>query len=270
MNSFILFGIFCQVIISTVNGSLEFCWEFGSKSVLESQGNFDNVPALLTDIGKEIKTELRNVIGELKGTNETMEYKVFHFDFSHPAVTLYGNFSNGILLINDQADIKLWTMKEGGLEIFNVTLPYIFLNGSYYLDGYVGAHGLFDVYGDGSFHVGLTNISISAITGLFVNSSELCIPFKIEVYLKDYEGNFLNLMNGDEELNDLLNGVFHAIIPEAVSIIFDEMRDGVEPFLQAIIDKIFHGPTLSKLLKVLSVNQNELGLALNGAWNNFY
>lgn len=62
--------------------------------------------------------------------------------------SLAGEITNATVVIQDKV-LKLFTIDPDGFEIFNLTFPSISLNGSYDLNGYVGANRLFDIYGKG-------------------------------------------------------------------------------------------------------------------------
>lgn len=254
----IFLGAFLYIITTHhINGEVDFCFKFGPKHNVSNKEYRENVSALLVQVGQEIENQLKNAVKESPFGSTSGTYTNFHLNLSHPAITLQGDFTNGTTFIEDSS-IKLWTFKEQGLEIFNLTFPYIFVNGSYNASGYVGAHDLFDIYGTGTFHLTMKNFSIAAVTGLFINSSALCIPLTVNVYLKDYKSYFLNFMNGDEELEPLVNGAIEALVPDAVRIIFRESMDKASPYIQADIDKILHDSALSRLLYILAVNEQEL------------
>lgn len=41
-------------------------------------------------------------------------------------------------------------------------------------------------------------------------------------------------MNGDEDLEPLINGAFQYIIPDAIRIIYREMADYADPYIQKV------------------------------------
>ncbi|ENN81383.1 uncharacterized protein LOC109546911 [Dendroctonus ponderosae] len=134
------------------------------------------------------------------------------------------------------------------IEIFNFTIANAFVNGSYDLDGYVGKNRLFDIYGKGNFMIELNNLSVAVVSSLSLNSSRLCFPMMVKVFVEDCESHFENFMNGDVDLDPLLNGVIQEIIPDAIRIIFREQVDVADPYIQSIINEIFDGKTISDLL----------------------
>lgn len=259
MNALILFGILLSILLAgPIKGEVHICFDFNSQDVSETEGNIEEVKALQEQADKEIANILSTA--RLALAAETDNYTNFFLNISHPAITVTGNFTNGTTCTANST-IRLWTIKEEGLEIFNLTFPSIFMNGSYDVNGYVGAHRLFDIYGTGTFHFNLTDFSLAAVTGLFLNNTALCISVTVNVNLNDFKGTFENFMDGDDDLDPLLNGAIQNIVPEAVRIMSRDTFDLADPRIQEIIDKILHGSKINALpnfLSILAKNKDKL------------
>ncbi|KAH1014433.1 hypothetical protein HUJ05_012296, partial [Dendroctonus ponderosae] len=161
---------------------------------------------------------------------------------------LEGTMTDGWILTSSPTWKLFSIVHPANIEIFNFTIANAFVNGSYDLDGYVGKNRLFDIYGKGNFMIELNNLSVAVVSSLSLNSSRLCFPMMVKVFVEDCESHFENFMNGDVDLDPLLNGVIQEIIPDAIRIIFREQVDVADPYIQSIINEIFDGKTISDLL----------------------
>lgn len=205
----------------------------------------DEISDLLDDVKTGIKSEFNKLFVE----NPSQHFDSFHLNLTHPALTIIGDFNNGTLVWTEPS-LKLWTFKPEGLEIFNMTLDSLYINGTYAFDGYIGEK-LFNLYGNGSFHVNFTKFSVAAISSLEINSTSLCVPVSVNVYLVEAENNYENFMDGDEELDPLLNRVFELLMPDAVRVVWRDTADETDSYIQSIIDKILNGNTSESLSKLL-------------------
>ncbi|KAL1512462.1 hypothetical protein ABEB36_002049 [Hypothenemus hampei] len=216
---------------------------------------------------KEVREDINNAIFdnlipmEFSQFPLSSDFTSYNFSLKHPAITISGNFYNGSLSVT-QAIIRYFTIASQRFELFNLTFPNIYINGSYDINGFIGTNVSFDIYGKGdSFFINLTNLSVALIIGLEVNSTSFCIPLTIDVDLKDCQSHFKDLMNGDKEMDPLFNRLIPTLIPDSIKIIYREYADWADPYIQQIIDDILrktHSDSLKQLLYILSLYSNKL------------
>ncbi|CAG9766475.1 unnamed protein product [Ceutorhynchus assimilis] len=251
------------ILINICNGEVEICLKLKSGYSSTQTGNIEEISTLLEKSGKEIKDAL-DATGLVSA--QTTHFDFFHLNMSHAAITIGGDFTNGNVT-QEEPDTRLFTLVSDGFEIFNLTIPTIYINGSYTLAGYIGAHRLFDIYGTGDFYLNMTKFSVAAVTSLTKNSTHLCMPITVKLYVAGCKSNFGELMGGDPLLEPLINGDIEAIVPEAITIMYREDADWADPFIQNVINQILssNSNSLPYLLYLLSNNKDNLASLLNSS-----
>ncbi|XP_066262495.1 uncharacterized protein [Euwallacea similis] len=237
----LLFGI--------VNAGVQICFE---RTQFSLHNNTDVSSEQVEPFLQRAATELRQTLKSELDTWTDFPYTDYHINWHHAALTIAGNFTDGLVSIGHPG-IQYFTLVPGGFEIFNLTLPFIYINGSYDIYGYVGKNRLFDIFGNGPFELEMLDFSVAVTSGLRINRSSLCIPLEINFYLVDCTNTFVNFMGGDDELGQLLNKVIQDITPDAVRIISREILDFFDPAIQQIIDNILHTNKMPNFIQLLGL-----------------
>jgi len=179
--------------------------------------------------------------------------KPLDINFTHPAISLNGTFDNlciegfdkGVFCMLDRFNI-LFTcgpFVHPPFDLFNITFPHLNLTGNYNLTGNLG--DLFDVFGIGPFSLNLTDVEVYAKNvNCTANFTKACIDnISVNVSISAVDNYFYNLMN-DTEIEHLFNKVIKEILPETVFVIWNEIKEWTEPYLQYFLDHLFDNKTL--------------------------
>ncbi|XP_076259759.1 uncharacterized protein LOC143196058 [Rhynchophorus ferrugineus] len=231
-------------------GEVNFCLK------LDSSLSNDETTESISNLFQGAHNDILDIFGE---DENSFTYDSYHLHFSHPAITIDANFSEGIVSVS-KPYIQEFSFKPEGFEIINITINNFYADGNYILNGFIGDH-LFDIYGDGKFSINFTDLSVAAFTGLKINSSDFCLPFTLNIDMRKCSNNLENLMNGEEELEPLINRIFERLIPEAAVVIWREIADASDSYIQSVIDDLLKGSISTSLVKVLTFivnNKNKI------------
>lgn len=176
------------------------------------------------------------------------------FDLNHESAKLKGNAED----VTIKHISKFILDKEkftdlGNLRFkldLNLTFPYIKVNGTYKINGTVGQ--TFRIYGDGPFWINFINLKLGTTTILKFNlPARLRVEkIAIDVKLKKVENNFENLMN-DKEIGELFNKAISEMAPEAIDILWPEIKPSVERQIKKYMNNILENATVVNLAKRL-------------------
>lgn len=176
------------------------------------------------------------------------------FDVNHEAARLQGRAENLTIrhISKFQVDKERFT-DLGNFRFkldLNLTFPYIQVTGKYKVDGQVGRR--FIIYGDGPFWLNLIGLKLGTSTVLkFTLPARLRVEsLYIDIKLEKLENNFENLMN-DKETGDLINRVVSRMAPEALDILWPEIRPSVQEQVKKYINRILENATIVNFAKRL-------------------
>ncbi|CAH0559419.1 unnamed protein product [Brassicogethes aeneus] len=184
---------------------------------------------------------------------DPLHIKNIEFDVSHDAADLKGYAKNVTIRhiskfrVDKQkfSDLGDWKFK---LDL-NITFPYLTATGKYKINGMVGDS--FRIFGDGPFGLNLTDLSIGTSTILKYDFPRLRITsMDIDVKLRKLKSNFENLMS-DEELGLLFNKAISQMAPEALKILWPELKVPVEKQVMKYINNILDNATVAGLARRL-------------------
>ncbi|XP_060520602.1 uncharacterized protein LOC132698501 [Cylas formicarius] len=232
------------------DAEIDICLPFNSISESDRSIFLKNFSSQVPKLIEEIQLKAGWSVCDEKsgGICTTVDY--FDINFSHPALTLFGNFKKMSLQVSDTS-LKYFHTFGSDFQLVNITFGNIAINGTYNWSGFVGANELFDIYGSGPFWANPVNFSVGVNMDLNFTSPEHCLAIEIRVYLPKFNSNFSELMNGDDELCPLLNGAISDIGPDAVRIIWDEYVNSIDGPLPQAIDKILEWDRKTSLLTTL-------------------
>ncbi|XP_066155877.1 uncharacterized protein [Euwallacea fornicatus] len=237
----LLFGI--------VNSEVHICFE---RTKLFLHDDTDVSSEQVKSLIQAASTELEQTLKSNLGLWTNFSYTYYNIDWHHDAFTVAGNITNSSVSIGDPV-VKNFTPLPDGFEIFNLTLPFISINGNYNIFGYVGKNRFFDIFGSGPFHLELSNFSVALTTDLRINSSSLCILVDTSFEAAKCTNTFENIMDGDKDLEPLMNKLLQNIIPDVIRILPREIIDCIDPIIQWVIDKILHGNAMQNFMQLLGL-----------------
>nr|CAI5861056.1 unnamed protein product [Callosobruchus analis] len=109
----------------------------------------------------------------------------------------------------------------------NLTFPIIKVNGLYKVAGLIG--NSFQIHGEGPFRLNLIDLKLGTSTILKFNLPARLRVQKIDLKVKltKLENNFEGLMN-DSETGALINKAISKLAPEALDILWPEIKPSVE------------------------------------------
>ncbi|XP_019869709.1 uncharacterized protein LOC109598275 [Aethina tumida] len=173
------------------------------------------------------------------------------FDVVHDAAKIKGYASNVTIrhISKFKVDkLKFTDLGRRGLKLdLNITFPYLTVVGLYKIDGEVSE--TFRIFGEGPFWLNLTDLSIGTSTVLKYTFPRLKVTdMNIDVKLRKLSNNFENLMS-DEELGELFNKAIASLAPEALTMLWPELKAPVEKQVMKYINNILENTTIAGLAR---------------------
>ncbi|KAJ8921985.1 hypothetical protein NQ315_008622 [Exocentrus adspersus] len=176
------------------------------------------------------------------------------FDVNHDSAKLKGNAEDITIkhiskfIIDKEKFTDLGNLKFK-LDL-NLTFPYIKVNGTYNINGTVGH--TFRIHGNGPFRINLIDLKLGTSTVLKFNlPARLRVEqISVDVKLGKLQNNFENLMN-DKEVGELINKAISEMAPEALDILWPEIKPSVEAQIKKYINNILENATVVNLAKRL-------------------
>jgi len=131
----------------------------------------------------------------------------------------------------------------------NLTFPLLVINGFYELDGAIG--DMFTVFGNGRFWLHLIDFKVgtSAIVK-FKYPGLRVTALNVDLKLKKLENNFENFM-GDKEMGELFNKAISRMAPEALDILWPDIKQPIERQILKYINHILDNTTIASLARRL-------------------
>lgn len=176
------------------------------------------------------------------------------FDVNHEAAHLKGKAENLTVkhISKFQVDKERFT-DLGNFRFkldLNLTFPLIRVTGKYKVDGQVGRR--FIVFGSGPFWLNLIGLKVGTSTILkFTLPAKLRVEsLYIDIKLAQLENNFENLYN-DKEASALVNRVISKMAPEALDILWPEIKPSVQEQIKKYINKILEDVTVVNIAQRL-------------------
>nr|CAH7737313.1 unnamed protein product [Callosobruchus chinensis] len=132
----------------------------------------------------------------------------------------------------------------------NLTFPIIKVNGLYKVAGLIG--NSFQIHGEGPFRLNLIDLKLGTSTILKFNLPARLRVQKIDLKVKltKLENNFEGLMN-DSETGALINKAISKLAPEALDILWPEIKPSVEAQVKKYINSILENATVVNIAKRL-------------------
>jgi hypothetical protein len=140
----------------------------------------------------------------------------------------------------------------GGLRFkldLNLTFPYLTIDGLYKINGIIGDS--IPVFGDGKFWLNLIDfkLAISAIIKFEYPKLRLT-SLNIDIKLRKLQNHFDNLMR-DEEIGELFNKAISKMAPEAVDMLWPDVKKPVEEQIKNYVNSVLENATIANLARRL-------------------
>lgn len=141
------------------------------------------------------------------------------------------------------SDIGAWKFR---LDL-NVTLPFIRADGLYDVNALIG--DTIHVFGDGKFWLNIYDIKlrISAIIKLEYTTLRLS-DLGLNIKIAKLENYFANLMH-DEKTGELYNRVISKMAPEALNILWPELKKPVEKQILTFINSALENASVANVVR---------------------
>ncbi|XP_066138148.1 uncharacterized protein [Euwallacea fornicatus] len=176
------------------------------------------------------------------------------FDVNHDSTKLKGKAEN--LTIRHISKFKVDKERFTDLGHFrfkldlNLTFPYVKVNGDYDIDGKIGRG--FAIYGQGPFWLNLMNLQLgTSIILKFTLPAKLRVEdLNVDIKLGKLENRFENLLN-NKEAGDVINRVISQMAPEALGMLWPEIKPSVQEQIKKYINRILENATVVNFAKRL-------------------
>ncbi|XP_060524131.1 uncharacterized protein LOC132700668 [Cylas formicarius] len=221
------------------------------------------VDRVITTFGR-VEDRLRALLEEFRGillrgipelgipVLDPLHINKIEFDVNHDAARLKGKAENLTIkhISKFQVDKEKFT-DLGNLRFkldLNLTFPRIRVTGLYDVQGKIGNN--FVVYGAGPFWLNLLDLKLGTTTILkFTLPAKLRVEhININIKLKRLENRFANLMN-NTQVAELINKAISRMAPEALDILWPELKPSVQEQVKRYINQILENATIVNLAK---------------------
>ncbi|XP_072376492.1 uncharacterized protein [Diabrotica undecimpunctata] len=130
----------------------------------------------------------------------------------------------------------------------NLTFPSIKVNGTYQVNGLIGQ--TFRIFGNGPFKLNIIYLKVATTTILkFTLPGQLQVEnIKINPRIRKLENNFENMMN-DPDTGALINKAISRLAPEALKILWPELKKPIELQLLKYINNILDNASVVNIAK---------------------
>ncbi|XP_050308931.1 uncharacterized protein LOC126745225 [Anthonomus grandis grandis] len=223
------------------------------------------VDRVITTFGR-VEDRLRALLEEFRGiilsgipelnipVLDPLHINKVDFDINHEAARLKGKAEN--LTIRHISKFKVDKERFTDLGQFrfkldlNLTFPQIAVTGNYKVNGKVGRS--FIIFGEGPFWLNLINLKLGTSTILkFTLPAKLRVEkLTINIKLGALQNHLDNLFN-DDEVGDIINKVISKMAPEALDILWPEIKPSVEEQIKRYINRILENATIVNFAKRL-------------------
>jgi len=227
---------------------------FFSSSIDRIINTFNRVEDRLRELLIEVSKYLESGIPEFNiPILDPLRIERIDFDIVHEAATLKGNVRNVTVRRISKFIIDDLQFKDLGNWLFrldlNLTFPLLLIDGKYKVNGLIG--DTFKIFGDGNFWLKVSNFSIGTSTLLkFESIRPRVVGMNIDVKLRKLQNKFENLMN-DEEVGALFNKAISKMAPEAVDILWPELKQPIQKKVIKLVNNVLENTTVANVVRRL-------------------
>ncbi|RZB40572.1 uncharacterized protein BDFB_008715, partial [Asbolus verrucosus] len=213
-----------------------------SRAVERIITTFGRVEDRLRELLEEFRRQIVRGIPELSiPILDPLHIDRIDFDIIHEAAALKGNVEDVTVKHISKFVIDKERFTDLGNLRFkldlNLTFPYLVINGFYKVNGIIGDS--ISIFGD----------AISAIIK-FESLRLKLTSLDIDIKLRKLQNNFDNLM-GNKEIGDLFNKAISKMAPEAIDMLWPDIKEPVEEEVSKYINNILENATVASLARRL-------------------
>lgn len=210
----------------------------------------DRIRALLEELRKRI---LRGIPELNIPILDPLHINRVDFDVQQQSLRFKGHLENVTVKHISKFNVAELALKDlNGWNFrldLNITFPFLKGTGMYDFDGLVGKN--FHVFGNGPFWVNLMDLSVQTSTVIKFELTRLRVTdMKINIKLRKLENYFDNLLN-DEETGQLINRMISKIAPEAIDLLWPEIRQPIEKQVVNYVNAILENTTVASVVRRL-------------------
>ncbi|CAH1105267.1 unnamed protein product [Psylliodes chrysocephalus] len=216
---------------------------------------FSRIEDRLSALVELIRNQLIKGVPELSiPVLDPLHINKLEFDVRHDAAIIKGKAEDVTIKHISKFVVDKESLTDLGKLRFrldlNLTFPFIKVNGTYQVNGLIGQ--TFKIFGDGPFRLNLKDLKIGTSTILkFTLPAQLRVErMNIDARLRRLDNNFENMMN-DPDTGALINKAISRLAPEALKILWPELKGSVESQLMKYINNILENATVVNIAKRL-------------------
>ncbi|CAG9853947.1 unnamed protein product [Phyllotreta striolata] len=214
---------------------------------------FSRIEDRLSALVELIRSQLIKGVPELSiPVLDPLHINKLEFDVRHDAANLKGKAEDITIKHISKFVVDKEALTDLGKLRFrldlNLTFPFIKVNGTYQVNGLIGH--TFKIFGNGPFRLNLKDLRVGTTTYLkFTLPAQLRVErLKIDANLRRLDNRFENMMN-DPETGALINKAISRLAPEALKILWPELRGSVESQLMKYINSILDNASVVNFAK---------------------
>ncbi|KAJ3650314.1 hypothetical protein Zmor_022009 [Zophobas morio] len=184
---------------------------------------------------------------------DPLHIEKIEFDVVHDAAGLKGNVQDVTVRHISKFVIDDEKFKDlGGLRYkldLNLTFPRLTIDGFYKLNGLVGDS--IPIFGEGEFWLNLIDFKLAISTVIQFDHLKLKLTsLFINIKLRKLENHFDNFMH-DEEIGELFNKAISKMAPEAIDLLWPDIKKPIEEQVKNYVNSVFDNATISSLARRL-------------------
>ncbi|XP_044258470.1 uncharacterized protein LOC123007305 [Tribolium madens] len=225
-----------------------------SRTVERIITTFGRVEDRLRELLEEFRRQIVRGIPELSiPILDPLHVDKIEFNVVHEAAGLKGSVEDVTVKHISKFEIDDEKFSDLGNLRFkldlNLTFPYLTIDGLYKLNGIIGDS--IPVFGNGKFWLHLIDfkLAISAIIKFDYLKLRLT-SLNIDIKLRKLENHFDNLMD-DEEIGELFNKAISKMAPEAVDMLWPDIKKPVEEQIKKYVNSVLENATVASLARRL-------------------
>ncbi|XP_044757551.1 uncharacterized protein LOC123315769 [Coccinella septempunctata] len=225
-----------------------------SRTVDRVINTFTRVEDRLRELLEEFRKQIVRGIPELHiPILDPLHIDNVEFKIKHESGNFVGNASDVTIrhiskfVLDDVrfSDIGAWRFK---LDL-NITLPFITAEGFYFVDALIG--DTVSLFGNGKFWAKIYQLELKITALLKLEGIRPRVNgLGLKVKMKKLENNFEGLMK-DKETGDLYNRVISRLAPEAVDMLWPELKKPIEKQIMNYINSALDNTSVATIVRRL-------------------
>ncbi|KYB29376.1 uncharacterized protein LOC100142563 [Tribolium castaneum] len=225
-----------------------------SRTVERIITTFGRVEDRLRELLEEFRRQIVRGIPELSiPILDPLHVDKIEFNVVHEAAGLKGSVEDVTVKHISKFEIDDERFSDLGNLRFkldlNLTFPYLTIDGFYKLNGIIGDS--IPVFGNGKFWLHLIDFKLAISAVIKFDYLKLRLTsLNIDIKLRKLENHFDNLMD-DEEIGELFNKAISKMAPEAVDMLWPDIKQPVEEQIKKYVNSVLENATVASLARRL-------------------